>query len=74
MSKNNKMKKSIEQYESIMRRDEQTMRILYKNLLTYKLLKDSLDNKIRLLLIKEKEYELIKDKTGAYVISKKIMK
>ena len=63
----NKMKKSIEQYESIMRRDEQTIRILYKNLLTYKLLKDSLDNKIRLLLIKEKEYELIKDKTGAYV-------
>jgi len=63
----NKMKKSIEQYESIMKRDEQTMRILYKNLLTYKLLKDSLDNKIRLLLIKEKEYELIKDKTGAYV-------
>ena len=63
----NKMKKSIEQYESIMRRDEQTIRILYKNLLTYKLLKDTLDNKIRLLHIKEKEYELIKDKTGAYV-------
>ena len=63
----NKMKKSIEQYESIMRRDEQTMRILYKNLMTYKLMKDTLDNKIRLLLIKEKEYELIKDKTGAYV-------
>ena len=63
----NKMKKSIEQYESIMRRDEQTIRLLYKNLLTYKLLKDSLDNKIKLLLIKEKEYELIKDKTGAYV-------
>ena len=62
-----KIKKKIEQYESLIRRDEQTIRILYKNLLTYKLLKDSLDNRIRLLLIKEKEYELIKDKTGAFV-------
>lgn len=62
-----KIQKLIEQYESIMKRDEQTIRILYKSLLTYKLLKDSLDNRIRLLLIKEKEYELIKDKTGAYI-------
>ena len=62
-----KIQKKIEQYESLIRRDEQTIRILYKNLLTYKLLKDSLDNRIRLLLIKEKEYELIKDKTGAFV-------
>ena len=63
---NEKIEKTIKQYESIIRRDEQTIRILYKNILVYKLLKDSLDNKIRLLLIKEKEYELIKDKTGAY--------
>ena len=62
-----KIQKKIEQYESLIRRDEQTIRILYKNLLTYKLLKDSLDNRIRLLLIKEKEYELIKDKTGAFI-------
>ena len=62
-----KIQKLLEQYESIMKRDEQTIRILYKNLLTYKLLKDSLDNRIRLLLIKEKEYELIKDKTGAFI-------
>ena len=64
---NERIKKTIEQYESLIRRDEQTQRILYKNLLTYKILKDSLDNRIRLLLIKEKEYELIKDKTGAYI-------
>ena len=62
-----KINKTIETYESLLRRDEQSLRILYKNLLTYKLLKDSLDNRIRLLLIKEKEYELIKDKTGAFV-------
>ena len=62
-----KFQKILNKYESIIRRDEQTIRILYKSLLTHKLLKDSLDNKIRLLLIKEKEYELIKEKTGAYV-------
>ena len=64
---NEKLQKILNQYESLIKRDEQTIRILYKNLLTHKLLKDSLDNRIRLLLIKEKEYELIKDKTGAYV-------
>ena len=64
---NKKFQIILNKYESILRRDEQTIRILYKSLLTHKLLKDSLDNKIRLLLIKEKEYELIKEKTGAYV-------
>jgi hypothetical protein len=49
-----------------MKKDEQTIRRLYKNIISYKLLKESLDNKIRLLLIKEKEYEIIKDKTGAF--------
>ena len=62
-----KMEKLLEKYEYMLKRDEQTIRILYKNLLTYKLLKDSLDNRIRILLIKEKEYELMKEKTGAYV-------
>lgn len=57
----------VNKYESLIRRDEQTIRILYKSLLTHKLIKDSLDNKIRLLLKKEKEFELIKEKTGAYV-------
>ena len=61
-----KIQTSMSQYESLIKRDEQTIRILYKSLLTYKLMKDSLDNRIRLLLIKEKEYELIKEKTGAY--------
>jgi hypothetical protein len=50
----------------MMKKDEQTIRRLYKNIISNKLLKDSLDNKIRLLLIKEKEYEIIKDKTGAF--------
>ena len=62
-----KIQQLINQYESNIRRDEQTIRILYKNLLTQKLKENSLENKIRLLAIKEKEYELVKDKTGAYV-------
>ena len=67
------IQKAIGQYESIIRRDEQTIRILYKNILTYRLLKDSLDNRIGYLLTKEKEYELIKDKTGAFVCNGKIV-
>ena len=45
----NKIEKTIQLYESYLRRDEQTIRILYKNLITQKLIRDSLDNKIRLL-------------------------
>ena len=62
-----KIEKINKQYESLLHRDEQTIRILYKNLLTQKLLRDSLNNKIRILYTKEKEYEMVKDKTGAYV-------
>ena len=62
-----KIEKTKQLYESFLRRDEQTIRNLYKNLFTQKLLKDSFENKIRLFRIKEKEYELIKEKTGAYV-------
>ena len=49
-------------YESFLQREEHKLRMLYKNLLTQKLIKESLDNKIRILLIKEKEYEIIKKK------------
>ena len=62
----NKIEVTKNLYESFLRREEQKTRILYKNLLTQKLIKESLDNKIRILLIKEKEYEIIKEKTGAY--------
>ena len=62
-----KIEQTKKLYESFLRRDEQTIRILYKNLFSQKLLIDSQDNKLRLLNIKEKEYELVKEKTGAYV-------
>lgn len=63
----NKIEKTIQLYESYLRRDEQTIRILYKNLITQKLIRESLDNKIRLLTKNQNEYELIKKKTGAYI-------
>ena len=62
-----KIEQTKKLYESFLRRDEQTIRILYKNLFSQKLLIDSQDNKLRFLNIKEKEYELVKEKTGAYV-------
>ena len=62
-----KIEKIKQLYESLLKRDEQTIRILYRNLLTQKLLKDALTSKISILITKEKEYEMIKDKTGAYV-------
>lgn len=62
----NEIEKTRQLYESYLKREEQTIRILYKNLLTQKIIKDSLDNKIRLLTNKEKEYDIIKEKTGAY--------
>ena len=62
-----KIQQIINQYESNIRRDEQTIRILYKNILTYKLIKDCLESRIRASQIKEIEYELIKQKTGAYI-------
>ena len=68
-----KIEQTKKLYESFLRRDEQTIRILYKNLFSQKLLIDSQDNKLRLLNIKEKEYELVKEKTGAYVKDGKIV-
>lgn len=62
-----KIEQTKKLYESFLRRDEQTIRILYKNLFSQKLLIDSQENKLRLLNIKENEYELVKEKTGAYV-------
>ena len=68
-----KIEQTKKLYETFLRRDEQTIRILYKNLFSQKLLIDSQDNKLRLLNIKEKEYELVKEKTGAYVKDGKIV-
>ena len=61
------LQKNIFQYESMLLRDEQTIRILYKKILTSILNKESLECRIKYLLVKEKEYELVKERTGANV-------
>ena len=70
---NNNLKETNNLYESLLKRNEQTIRILYRDLLTQKLLKDSFENKLRLLIKKDQEYEMIKEKTGASVKNGKVI-
>ena len=67
------LQKNLYQYESMLLRDEQTIRILYKNMLINDLNEDSMEERIKILLIKEKEYELVKEKTGANVYNGKLI-
>ena len=63
----------ISQYESTLKHNEQTIRILYGNLLNEKLLREILEEKIMVLLQKQTEYELVKEKTGVFVSDGKIV-
>ena len=64
---------NIDYYESICRRDENTIRKLYGDLLHEKLLKEVLEEKIIILLQFQKEYELVKRKTGVIVSEGKVI-
>jgi hypothetical protein len=64
---------NIDYYESILRRDENTIRKLYGDLLHEKLLKEVLEEKIIILLQFQKEYELVKKKTGVIVCEGKVI-
>ena len=64
---------NIDYYESILRRDENTIRKLYGDLLHEKLLKEVLEEKIIILLQFQKEYELVKRKTGVIVSEGKVI-
>ena len=61
------------QNESIQRKDEQSLRILYGKLFNQKLVNEILENKIAVLYKKEKEYELLKQKTGAIICNGQII-
>ena len=63
----------ISQYESALRNNEHTIRILYGNLLNEKLLREILEEKIMVLLQKQTEYELVKEKTGVFVSDGKLV-
>ena len=70
---NEKENFNLKHYESLLKRDENTIRILYGDLLHEKLLKEILEEKIVLLLQTQNEYELVKEKTGVIVCDGKVI-
>ena len=64
---------NMAQYESLKRKDEETIRVLYGKMFNQKLINEILENKIGNLHKKEKEYELLKQKTGAIVCNGQII-
>ena len=61
------------QIENSKRKDEEKIRSLYKKYFNFKLDKEALEYKIKYLTQKEKEYELLKEKTGAIYCNGKII-
>ena len=64
---------SKNQNEIIQRKDEQNIRNLYGKLFNEKLVNEILENKLYILKKKEKEYELLKQKTGAIICNGKVI-
>ena len=60
-------KKIISKYDSILKLSEEKIRALYSTLFNMKIKITFLENNIDILLRKEKEYRLIKEKTGIIV-------
>ena len=57
----------MKSYESILRKNENTIRFLYSEIFNLKIKNTFLENKVEILLRKEKEYILVKEKTGIVV-------
>ena len=55
------------QYESALRKNEQKIKVLYSDIFNLKVKNTFLENNIDILLKKEKEYRLVKEKTGVIV-------
>ena len=55
------------QYESTMRKNEEKIRALYSDIFNLKVKNAFLENNLDILLKKEKEYRLVKEKTGIVV-------
>jgi hypothetical protein len=60
-------------YENILKKYETIIRTLYSDLLHEKLMKEVLEDKIAVYVKMQKEYELIKEKTGAIVWEGKVI-
>ena len=57
----------ISQYESILRKNEEKIRALFSDIFNLKIRNTYLENNVEILLKKEDEYKLIKEKTGIIV-------
>ena len=57
----------ISQYESILRKNEEKIRSLFSDIFNLKIRNTYLENNVEILLKKEDEYKLIKEKTGIIV-------
>ena len=68
-----KLKSDFNQIESLKRKDEQIIRNLYGKYFNINMIKESLEFKNDNLLKKEKEYEMLKEKTGAIFVNGKII-
>ena len=62
-----KEKNTIAKYDSLLRLSEEKIRALYSTLFNMKIKVTFLENNIDILLKKEKEYRLVKEKTGILV-------
>ncbi len=60
-------------YENILKKYETIIRTLYSDLLHEKLMKEVLEDKIAVYVKMQKEYELIKEKTGVIVWEGKVI-
>lgn len=65
--------KIISKYNSILKCTEQKIRILYSDLFNLKIKNNYLENNLDILLKKEKEYKLVKEKTGVVIENGKII-
>ena len=69
----NIIKANNTQYESLHRKNEQKIRVLYGKIFNQNLITEILENKINILNKKEKEYDLLKQKTGAIVCNGQVI-
>ena len=69
----NKIYIDFTQLENIRRKDEEKIRNFYKKYFIFELDKEVLEYKIKHLKQKEKEYELLKEKTGAIFCNGKLI-
>ena len=65
--------KSKKEIEMLQRKDENKLRIIYSQYFHQKLVNEVLENKISTFCKKEKEYEMLKEKTGAIICNGKVI-